>query len=250
MVVNHYYQCSMLINLGLTDISRVRVKASKNYMRSSDYLWIVVPVMRCISDTGVNSVLYEFGERFAGRLAMICTKTDDSMKSSSFKVQYPHAEKKLNKVEKHLEEAQVNGSRLDQENYTNLRLKFMVCIRNHEVAKKIYEKRSEHFNKCENGPIFFVSNEHYTRLKGYKESGNEQVLAQLDAATTGIPALRKYALSIPAQGMWLTLMTHIQHTSIAFMKSLAIWAARTSADHGDELQGIKEKSTKASTNVS
>ena len=67
---------------------------------------------------------------------------------------------------------------------------------------------------------------------------------------TGVPALRRYALSIPAQSMWLALMNHIQHTSIAFMKSLAIWAARTSADHGDALQKIKEKSTQVSTNES
>jgi hypothetical protein len=33
------------------------------------------------------------------------------------------------------------------------------------------------------------------------------------------------------------------------MNSLAIWAARTSADHGDELKRIREKSTKASTNA-
>jgi hypothetical protein len=51
----------MLITLGLSDINRVRVKASKNYMRSSDHLWIVVSIMRCISDTRVDNTLYEFG---------------------------------------------------------------------------------------------------------------------------------------------------------------------------------------------
>jgi hypothetical protein len=240
----------MLMALGLSDISRVRVKASMNYMRSSDYLWIVVPVMRCISDTGVDSILYEFGERFKGRLAMICTKIDDSMRSGSFKDQYPHAARKLDRIEKCLREAQMNGNRPDEENFANLRLKFMVHTRSQEIAKEIYEKKSDYFNKGGEDPVFFVSNEHYTWLKGYRESGTEQVLPQLDAAMTGIPALRRYALSIPARDLWLTLMAHIQHTSIACMKSIAIWAARTSVDHGAELRKIKQKSAKASTNIS
>ena len=239
----------MLTILGLTDINRVRVKASKNYMRSSDHLWIVVPVMRCVSDTGVDSVLYEFGERFKGRLAMICTKIDDSMRSGSFKDQYPHRAKRLDKIERALKEAQMLGNGPDEENFANARLKFMVNVRNYEVAKEIYEKKSEYFEKSENGPVFFGSNEHYIWLKGYKESSTSQDMAQLDAATTGIPALRKYALSIPSQDMWLTFMAHIQHTSMAFQKSIAIWAARTSADHGAELKRIKQKSRKGSTNL-
>jgi hypothetical protein len=240
----------MLITLGLTDISRVRVKASKNYIRSSDHLWIVVPVMRCVSDTGVDSILCEFGDRFEGRLAMICTKIDDSMRSSSFKDQYPHMSRRLEKIEKLLKEAQMNGSRADEENFANLRLKLMIKERSKDIANEIYERRSDHFVKGENGPVFFVSNEHYMWLKGYKEPGTGQDLAQLDAAMTGIPALRRYALSIPAQNMWLTFMAHVQHTSTTFLKSAAIWAARTSADHGAELKRIKKKSTMVSTNIS
>jgi hypothetical protein len=245
----HCRDYCMLITPGLSDISRVRVKASKNYMRSSDHLWIVVPIIRCISDTGVDSILYEFGDRFAGRLAMICTKIDDGMKSVSFRTQYPHAANDLNRIEKRLKAAQASGRRPKEEKLTNLRLKFMVWTRNNAIATEIYQRKSEYFEEGENASVFFVSNEHYTWLKGFKDSGSKQIPVQLSADMTGIPALREYALSIPAQDMWLTLMTHIQHTSIAFMKSLAIWAARTSADHGDELRNIKEKSTMASTNT-
>jgi hypothetical protein len=221
-----------------------------NYIRSSDYLWIVVPIMRCVSDTGVDSVLYEFGERFKGRLAMICTRIDDSMKSGSFKEQYPQFAKKLDRIEKGLREAQTKGNRADEENIANYRLKFMVQTRSNDVASEIYEKKSEYFQEGEDGPVFFVSNEHYAWLKGYRESGTEQVLPQLDAVSTGIPGLRRYALSVPAPHLWLTLMAHIQHNSIACMKSTAIWAARTSADHGAQLRKIKQKSAKVCTNAS
>jgi hypothetical protein len=205
--------------------------------------------MRCVSDTGVNSFLCEFGERFTGRLAMICTKVDDGMRSGTFKDRYRHAAKKLDQIEKRLKEAHVNGNEPDEEKLTNCRLKFMVQTRNQEIARELYARKPKYFKKDRNDPVFFVSNEHYTWLKGYRESGTGRDLVQLDAATTGVPALRKYALSIPAQEMWSISMAHIQHTIIAFMNSLAIWAARTSADHGDELKRIREKSTKASTNA-
>jgi len=215
-------------------------------MRSSDYLWIVVPIIRCISDSGVDDILYEFGERFRGRLAMVCTKIDDGMKSDAFKARYPDSAKRLDRIEKCMKEAQAKGNKADEEMFTNYRLKFMVQTRNQKIAKEIYEKRSEHFKRGQNGPVFFVSNEHYAWLKGYRESSTEQNLIQPDAATTGIPLLRRYTLSIPAQEMWSICMAHIQHTIIAFMMSLAIWAARTSADRGEELESIKEKSAKAS----
>jgi len=243
----HYY--NILTTLGLTDISRVRVRASKRYMRSSDHLWIVVPIMRCVSDSGVDSVLHEFGDRFAGRLAMICTKIDDSMESCSFKIQYPGEAKRMEAIDNQLREVQLKGNASEEEKLTNFRLKYMVRIRSRDIANRIYEKRSEHFERGENGPVFFVSNAHYHWLKGYRGSAMGQNLAQLDPATTGIPTLRKHALSIPAQEMWSVFMNHIQHTTVAFTKSLAIWAARTSADRGDELKRIKEKSTKASTSA-
>jgi len=219
-------------------------------MRSSDHLWIVVPIMRCVSDSGVDSLLHEFGARFKGRLALICTKIDDSMKSSSFKDQYPHAAKKLDKIERFLKEAQMKDRRQDEQDLANYRLKFMVNERNQDIANEIYQNRSEHFEEGENGPVFFVSNEHYMWLKGYRESGTGQNLAQLDAATTGIPAVRRYALTIPAQSMWLTLMSHTQHTSTALLKSAAIWSARTNAEHGAELKRIRENSAKVSTIIS
>ncbi|KAG9518018.1 hypothetical protein KCU93_g8524, partial [Aureobasidium melanogenum] len=268
--------CRLLENLiivdmpGVSDISRVRVRASKNYLRNCDFLWIIAPVQRCISDTGVDSILFEYGERFAGRLALICTKIDDRMSCEAFKDEYPQAAKQMEKFEKALKEAKTNyfkakaqlgrvtkPSTLEELNaevercreryqkVVDARLRFMVLKRNQKVAQQIYEKKSEYFVRCENGPVFFVSNEHYMWLKGFKDSATEDVSAQLSAEMTGIPALRAYALSIPAKDLWSTLMAHIQHAGVTSMRSLAIWAARTGADNGDKLKTIKENSTKA-----
>lgn len=210
----------------------------------------MAPIARCVSDTVVDSVLCEFGERFKGCLAIVGTKVDDPMTSTLFKHRYRKAAKKLDKIEKSLAEAEANGCQEEVERLTNVRLRFMVRTRNHEIAKDIYESKSEYFEKSEYGPVFFVSNERYMWLKGYKESGIKEAATQFSAELTGIPALREYALSIPAQEMWLTFMTYIQHTIVTFMKSLAIWAARTSADQGKKLRSIKERSMKASSNSS
>ncbi|THX17187.1 hypothetical protein D6D13_01030 [Aureobasidium pullulans] len=260
--------CRVLENLTIADLP-VRVKASKNYIRSSDYLWIVAPIGRCVTDTTVDTILFEFGERFAGRLAIICTKIDDKMTSGMFMQEYQTEVQNMEKIERAFKEAKEDLSKAKalfrqaskpstieernkevevcQERYgklANIRLRFMVRTRNRKIADMIYEDKSEYLEEGVNGPVFFVSNEHYMWLKGYKESETEAP-EQLDAYATGIPGLRTYALSIPAQEMWLTFLSHIRHTSIGFTKALRIWATKTGADDGDGLLRIKEKSLKA-----
>lgn len=262
----------ILLNIvGLSDINRVRVNASKNYIRSSDHLWIVAPVGRCVSDTTVNCILFEFGERFAGRLAIVCTKIDDRMRYSQFIQEYPSAAKEMENIEGAYKQAKTNFSeakarargvtrqstirernaevercRQIYDKALNFRLQFMTQTRNETVEKQLYRDKPEYLEQGEKGRVYFVSNEHYSWLKGCKEAVND-TLEQLSAEMTGVPALRNHALSIPAQDMWLTFMAHIRHTSVAFVKSLTIWAARTRADSGDKLMSIKEKSMEAST---
>lgn len=264
---------NILLNIvGLSDINRVRVNASKNYVRSSDHLWIVAPVGRCVSDTTVNFILFEFGERFAGRLAIICTKIDDRMRYSQFIQEYPSAAEEMAKVERAYKQAKANFSeakarargvtrqstiqersgevercRQRYEKALNTRLEFMTQTRNDTVKNQLYRDKSEYLQQGEKGRVYFVSNEHYLWLKGFKDPVNA-TLEQLSAESTGVPDLRSHALSIPAQDMWSTFMTHILHTSVAFVKSLTIWTARTRADSGDKLTSVKEKSMKASTN--
>lgn len=259
--------------VGLSDINRVRVNASKNYIRSSDHLWVVAPVGRCVSDTTVNHILFEFGERFAGRLAIVCTKIDDRMRYAQFMQEYPSAAKEMEQIERAYKQAKTNFSeakarargvtkhstiqerngevercRERYEKALNLRLEFMTQTRNEMVKRQLHRDKSEYLQQGEKGRVYFVSNEHYLWLKGFKDPVNA-TLEQLSAEMTGVPALRDHALSIPAQDMWLTFMAHIRHTSVAFVKSLTIWAARTRADSGDKLMSIKEESLKVSTKI-
>lgn len=260
----------MLRIVGISDISQVRVNASKNYIRSSDHLWVVAPIGRCVSDTTLDSILFEFGERFAGRLAIICTRIDETMRLSTFVQEYQDAAEEVEQIDKVYKTAresfskakalarsarkpstiatrtrEVEVCRQRYETGLNDRLHFMVRTRNDEVAKRLYQEKSEYLQDGKTGRIFFASNQHYMWLKGFKDSGSD-AMGQLSAEMTGILDLRRYALSIPAQDMWSTFMAHIRHTSVAFMKSLTIWAARTSVDSGDELTSIKKKSSKAS----
>jgi hypothetical protein len=262
----------VLTILGLSDINRVRVNASKNYIRSSDHMWVVACFGRCVSNTTVDSILFEFGERFAGRLAIVCTNIDDRMRYSMFVQEYPDAAAEMEKVEKSYKQAKANYSeakarargvtkqstieernghvekcRRRYEMLVNYRLGFMVRVRNAAIKAQLYQDKSEYLQGGEKGKVFFVSNEHYAWLKGFKDPGNDS-FEQLNAHSTGIPILRKYALFIPAREMWSTSMTHIRYSSVAFIKSLSIWAARTKSDSGDKLLDIKEKNTKVSTN--
>lgn len=60
------------------------MNASKDYIRGSDYLWIVAPIARCATDTGVDDMFYEFGDRFSGRITFVYTRIDDAMKPADF----------------------------------------------------------------------------------------------------------------------------------------------------------------------
>ena len=166
--------------LGLNDLIKVRERVSKNYLRYSDEVWLVAGVARCVSDTTVDDILSEFGERFADHLTMICTKVDDPMKSDAFKAEYPSAAKKLERIEKAYKKAkedyseakararavtrtsmleernrEVESCRQEKERRANIRLNYMVRVRNHMVAQQIYEDKSEYFEEGENGPVLF-----------------------------------------------------------------------------------------------
>lgn len=237
--------------LGVSDINRIRVKASKSYILESDHLWIVSPIGRCATDTTVDSLIYEFGDRFKDRLAIICTKTDDPMTFQSFAQEYQKDAKPYKKLDDDTNKAKtelsaarkalrnatalatleergrvVEHCRKRYENLLHVRLEKMVQVRNRKVTALIMTEKADSIQGEANSLIFTVSNRHYSWLKGYKDGGNEHS-PQLSAEMTGIPKLRAHALSIVAKEVWTTFITHIRHKVVAFVTALKAWATAT-----------------------
>lgn len=248
----------LIVLIGVSDTNRIRVKASKTYILKSDHLWIVSPIGRCATDTSVDSLLHEFGDRFKGRLAIICTKTDDSMTFQSFAHEYQEDAKPYKRLDDQTRKAKTNLSdanaalrratavatrqerdkivedcRKKYEKLLHLRLNGMVQVRNRKVAALIMAEKADRIQGETASLIFPVSNRHYSWLKGYKDGGNE-ASPQLSAKMTGIPKLRAHALSIVAKEVWTTFMTHIHYKVVAFVTALRAWATATrrSSDSG------------------
>ncbi|KAH0275519.1 hypothetical protein KCU91_g4501, partial [Aureobasidium melanogenum] len=243
---------------GVSDTNRIRVKASKTYILKSDHLWIVSPIGRCATDTSVDSLLHEFGDRFKGRLAIICTKTDDPMTFQSFAHEYQEDAKPCKKLDDKTKKAKTDLSnanaalrratalatrqersrvvehcRRKYERLLHMRLEVMVQVRNRKVTSLIMAEKADRIQGEAASLIFPVSNRHYSWLKGYKDGGNE-ASPQLSAEMTGIPKLRAHALSIVAKEVWTTFMTHVRFKVVAFVTALRAWATATrrSSDSG------------------
>jgi hypothetical protein len=254
----------------VTDINRVRAGTGKNYLLSSDYLWIVAPIGRSATDTGVDSLLYEYGNRFEGRVAIVCTKIDDPMSFVSFALEYQmdarpvkqiqllskRAKEQFSEAKASLRRAmavatrrqrsrEVERCRIRYHTLLHRRLEMMVQVRNQKVTNLIYTEEADRLKKGDIDLVYCVSNKHYMWLKGYREAGQEHA-PQLTALMTGIPSLRKYGLTIPAQEIWSTYMAHVKHTSNAFVKALRIWATRTTKDNSGGLSILRAKSAEVS----
>lgn len=249
-------------------MNQVRVRASKDYVRSSDHLWLVTPIGRCVTDTSVDTNLFTYGDRFSERLSIICTKTDDPMKPTEFKHAYPEHAKTLSELNKKRRDAQqlhtkakaalkrarrpstVEMCNTNVERYATKHAKarrnylhYMMITRNKKIKALIYAEKSEYFKKGEREIIFPVSSKHYVWLKGYRDAEAEDD-SPPNHNVTGIPMLRKHALRVPAPEMWSTFMTHTQHTLVGCIKALRIWASNISGIEGDTLSKVTNDSVK------
>ncbi|THW75242.1 hypothetical protein D6D19_04170 [Aureobasidium pullulans] len=258
---------------GVSDTNRIRVRASRSYLLTSDYLWIVSPIGRCATDTSVDNLMYEFGDRFKGRLAIICTKTDDPMTFQSFAQEYQEDAKPCKKLEAKTKKAKsemsaakaafkratnpttrqerskaVEDSRAKYERLLHARLNTMVRIRNRKVTTLIMSEKADRLQDGAKDLVYPVSNKHYSWLKGFKDGGNEDA-PQLSAEMTGIPKLRAYALSIVSHEIWATFITHIRHKVVSFIMALKAWANATSRGNNSGISDALNKSMKIIENA-
>ena len=64
---------------GVSDTNQVKVNACLDHLRNCDALWIVVPCLRAVDSTTVDHLFGKYEERFRGKIAIVCTRTDDGV---------------------------------------------------------------------------------------------------------------------------------------------------------------------------
>lgn len=230
----------------------------------------MAPIARCVTDDSVDTILCNYGERFADRLALICTKIDDSMECVDFAREYEDDAEPMREFKERRDtarkaltqakaaakrasdlstiqsrHAQVQKCQAEYEKRSRNLFHFMITTRNRRVVDAIYDQKSEHLSRHARS-VFPVSSKQYSWLKGFKGEGNESELT-FKPSLTGIPALRKYALSIPAQEMWSTDMTHIQHAIVGCIKASIIWTNNSARDESTLTSDVHHKTRKVNT---
>lgn len=241
---------------GVTDTNKLRVKATTTYLEACDGLWIVARMDRVVSDPTVSTLVYtlleKYGERFAGRVAIICTRSDDfdlygEAKNlhdedydlgdffSQYKT-YKRLDKEAKKLNKDLEKATKPNKRVQQTTIDSLSkakldkdaelndlhtklYNSIALVRNQSITNQLREKYKEHIPEGCMLQVFCISNRHYIAAKGVTSLPAPVLKVQ----NTSIPELRSYALSIAAPAVFENFESYV-HGFRIFSQGLEMWA--------------------------
>ncbi|KAI7383354.1 hypothetical protein KC336_g18393, partial [Hortaea werneckii] len=117
------------------------------------------------------------------------------------------------------------------------RFELLVNARNEYTIRRLQEEKSDHLPMGTTLPVFCVSNAHYSSLKGARAIKGPR----LNAAMTGVPALRAYVLKTSAPERLRTMDAYVNTRMTVFMKGLAMWAKSYNVEGGEQLLAAVKK---------
>lgn len=257
---------------GISDTNELRVNHCKEYVKSCDYIWIVAPISRVIDDGMVYRLLSQYGKIFKGRVAVICTHSDDGVERKlvnylkdegqdmtgheALCVEAKVQKKAFNQISKRVRVMRTHKTQ-DRKKLLEIQAKedemkkikaawmaieankfgFLVQSRNEFVTEQLREEMSDHLPMGKVLQVYCVSNSHYAAVRG---AGSVRG-ARLSAQATGIPALRMYALTLPAPRLLQAIEDFIKHRMVVFLKNAALWVNRTTIERRAELLELVKK---------
>lgn len=257
---------------GVTDTCQTRVEATTRYLKECDVLWVVARIDRIVTDTSVQEALQRYAERFEGRVAIIATRADDMDMSVYAKhlederhdvAEYKQLQRERKSAQniarksggqlKRLEDRnledkeglgkQYNTNQRKANDCANKSLCILVNMRNEIVTTQLRLATRHHFLEGTKLDIFPISSTHYAAVKGK----TMQAPPCLDAAGTGVPALRSYALSLAAPVLLQTFETYVNHQFFVFIKGLDLWANSRHVKGPEDLRSIVDRPRQAFT---
>lgn len=250
---------------GVSDTNQIRVNSTFEYLTTCDHLWIVSRIDRIVTDPSVTSLVQRYAERFAGKITLIGTRSDDfdmrkladeyrhdeAMKPyHAFTRKYREATAELIKYEQivlQMEATEERGmesvrrqrkeAEIKRDGFNRQRLDVLVKVRNKDFSDDLWRDKRGYLVPGTELGVYFVSNKHYAALKGVC------ILAQprFDAAGTGVPALRSYALEIPAPALLKTFEKYVTHDFYVFAKGVNLWANKQHVKSPEELRLVVAK---------
>ncbi|PNS14474.1 Brefeldin A resistance protein [Sphaceloma murrayae] len=225
--------CDMLQDIvlgdapGFTDVNRIRVRNSIEYIRSCDFLLLVTTNQtRIVSDTQLDDALGDWSERFRDRIAVVVTHADEEAKpqdinryltsmhtehTKQIATQYRLVSQQVMDLERDME----SDSDDDEEKKLVARFNQMSRLRKLQAEEStlgiklrtIYNKAEFLEKKGLDIPVFFVSSTHYWYHIG--ERNKERYTLSLP--DTGIPDLRQYLVQCPRETTHRAIDQYLQY---------------------------------------
>jgi GTPase SAR1 family protein len=255
---------------GISDTNRSRVELTHDFIRSCNFIWIVVSISRAVDDENVFQLLSRYGQISSnGMLCVICTHSDDGIiaqetklvneidqedqdvepfvtlsdlmkaKKSEIKALKGPIEKIKNK-KKRATKQQMLDVREEEEHIKVLtrelarleadRFAFLVEARNTMIKERMQDELQSHLPPGHVLEVHCISNSHYAALNRVGIHG-----PRLTAEATGIPRLRSNTIALMAPQLLNTLERYVTFDVKSLLDDLNVLFGTTSTDRRVEV---------------
>lgn len=243
---------------GMTDTNVLRVQTTRESIGKCHALWYVVAVGRVCTDDNLERTISIYAERFPGTLAVVVSKIDQGvgdgialaadMRSKGQSVgdfneltrEKARLEESIarykTQLKKKLDPGRRNHVRDEKERLERevealeaRRFEAVVDARNSYVSTRLKREKQKHIPAGHILPVYCISN---TEYMAHKNIGAKQ---QMSVESTGIPALRAFALALAAPAVWRATEDHLSHKIPVLFRGAQLWAQNTPANHNADL---------------
>lgn len=247
---------------GISDSCQVRSNACQDVLRECDALWIVHKIDRIVTEKSVDTLFNTYKERFANRIAVICTRAEDGIddiqgmktladlyrKRGQNMDAFDNLCSQLSDLNRRIKSLSPRKKRAGQQQaeprelsaelsaardgittITTQCFAVVVKARNAFVRGRLQEKHA-------GLQVFCVSNSHYR--DSCKDVQKNNLLSITDS---GVPALRDYALTLPADAIWNHLQAYVSGRFQVLLRGLAWWADPKPIQNSAELIKISDE---------
>jgi GTPase SAR1 family protein len=258
---------------GISDTNQSRVELTHEFIRSCNYIWIVVSIIRAMDDGTLFQLLSRYGQVSSkGMVSVICTRSDDDIIASETKLvnDFKDADEdvepyvalsdrmkaqksaitalkgqvaKIKRKKKRATKQQMMDARELEEHVKGLtrkyarleaeRFAFLVQTRNAMVTKRMQDELQSYLHPGHVLEVHCVSNSHYAALNRAGIRG-----PRLTAETTGIPRLRANTIALVAPQLLTTLEKYVTFQVKSLLDDLNVFLQMASTDRRVEILAL------------
>ncbi|EAU36995.1 predicted protein [Aspergillus terreus NIH2624] len=203
---------------GFRDLNYARVRATERYLRHHcDEVFIVSTIIRCTTDPSIDDIINRCAQNQPIRI--VCTRSEEVNPSETARAK-DTPRRDCERIRDYTDRIQ---------GLEKLK-RFLISRRNDQVTQTLSRKRNDRAR------VFCVSN---TLYSDHREDDRDQ--ADEYIRLSGIPELRRYCQSVPAEAQLRSTESFIKNQAPAILGSLTQWTlARTDSVTVDRAETLRQ----------